>query len=315
MKTKFLKISKACSENWEIMESSDSGNYCAVCAKTVVDFTQLSQVQISKQMQKSNGSICARVTQAQLNSPLVNLHSSTDYKLPYSNVAAGLMLATSMIGAAQPLQAENKLVQTEISESHKKGVEEEIHSNQKPTVSNSDNFKTVKGVVSYQSQVPVINAKITFVTATQQFTTYSGKDGTFSFEIPIELIDDDNVIRASYGQIIEDKDQNNYADWGSKDFILSKEELNTTLKIIANSEVMMLGGISISSEYEKIPIVLSGGREIKYRDFVKAREGKKSSCSLENKDYSFFEAAAAIAIYGTKAKWGLYIINDKVKHL
>lgn len=311
MKTKFLHISKPCSENWENMESSDSGNYCDVCAKTVVDFTHLSQLEISKQVQKSTGNICARVTQTQLNMPLVNLEKSTEYKIPYSNVAAGLMLATTMLAAGQPMQSENKLIQTEISQFHKKGVEGETQDNQKPDLSKLDSFTSVKGIVTYQSQVPVINAKITFVTAKRQFTTYSLKDGTFSFEIPTELIDDDNVIRASYGQIVEDKDQNNYADWGSKDFILSKAELKTTIKIVANSEVIMLGGMSVISAEDRIPIVLSDGNEIKYRDFAKARQGKKSSCNLENKEYSYFEPPAAIAIYGHKAKWGLYILNDK----
>ena len=312
MKAKFLKISKPCSENWDNMTTSKSGHYCDVCAKTVVDFSKLSQLEISKQMQKINGNICARVTQGQLDMPLIDLDTSSDYKITYSNVAASLMLATTMLAAGQPMQSENKVVQTEISQPNKKAVEEEdSQSNQKQNLSKPDNFTTVKGIVNYKSQVPVINAKITFVTATRQFTTYSLKDGTFSFEIPTQLIDNDNVIRASYGQIVEDQDQNNYADWGSKDFILSKAKLSTTIKIIANSEVMMLGGISVISKEERIPIVLSDGIEIKYRDFAKAREGKKSSCSLENKDYNYFEPAAAIAIYGQKAKWGLYILNDK----
>lgn len=313
MKTSFLKISKPCSENWENMESSDSGNYCDVCAKTVVDFTKLSLLEISKQMQKSNGNICARVTQTQLKMPLINLENSIEYKIPYSNVAAGLMLATTMLAAAQPMPSQNLVIQTEISESPKKGAGEEFQSNQKPTILDSNDFTIVNGFVNYQSQVPVINAKITFVTATRQFTTYSLDDGTFSLKIPSELIDDDNVIRASYGQIIEDKDQNNYADWGSKDFIVSKVKLKSPLKIIANSQVMMLGGMSIISGEERIPIVIHNGIEIKYRDFSKALNGKKSSCSLENKEYSYFEPASAIAIYGVKAKWGLYILNDKIE--
>ena len=80
MKTKLLKISTPCSENWEKMTASETGNYCDVCAKTVVDFTKLSLLEISKEIQKSNGSLCARVTQSQLKMPLINLESTTEYK-------------------------------------------------------------------------------------------------------------------------------------------------------------------------------------------------------------------------------------------
>lgn len=172
MKAKFL-ISKPCSENWDNMTASQSGNYCDVWAKTVVDFSKLSQLEISRKMQKSNGNICARVTQTQLDMPLVNLENLREYKIPYSNVAAGLMLATTMIAAGQPSQNENRNVQTEISQSEKRGTAEKIQEKQKPNLSNPANFTIFKGIIKYQSERAVNNAKITFVTTARQFTAYS----------------------------------------------------------------------------------------------------------------------------------------------
>lgn len=198
MKAKFLKISKPCSENCDNMTALESGNYCDVCAKTVVDFTKLSQLQISQQMHKSNGNICARVTQSQLNMPLINLESSTDYKIPYSNVAAGLMLATTMIAAGQPSQNENKNVQTEISQSQKRGIGERIQKKEKLSFSKPENFTIFKGIVQDNTNMPISNAKITFVTASRQLSAYILDDGTFSIKIPNDFIDDDNVIRVTY---------------------------------------------------------------------------------------------------------------------
>ncbi len=315
MNTKFLKISKPCSENWKNMSPSESGNFCDVCAKTVVDFTKLSQLEISKQMQKSNGNLCARVTQTQLNSPLVNLNNSVEYKMPYANVAAGLMLATTMLGVAQPLQAKNKVNQTEISQFHKIGLEKKTKPLQKPNASRPIDFTIFKGIVKYRNERAVNNAKITFVTVTRQFTANSLKDGTFSIKIPTELIDDDNVIRVSYDDVIKrkKKDDDDY-DYGSTtDYILTKDEVHSDYKITSRLIIMAVGGISIISEDEKIPIVISEGKEIMYNDFEKALQGKKSSCSLENKEYSYYDSDAAIAIYGKKAKWGLYILNDKTE--
>jgi hypothetical protein len=93
---------------------------------------------------------------------------------------------------------------------------------------------------------------------------------------------------------------------------LTKEELKSNFSIKAEPEVLYLGGIGAYSKKRK-PIVLSNGLEIEYREFVKAQMGKKSSCSLENKDYLYFDSKFAIAIYGKKAKDGLYILTNKTE--
>lgn len=98
----------------------------------------------------------------------------------------------------------------------------------------------------------------------------------------------------------------------TKDYILTKDELKINFSIEAEPEVLYLGGIRAYSEKRK-PIVLSNGVEIKYREFVKAQMGEKSSCSLENKDYLYFDSKFAIAIYGEKAKGGLYILTNKTE--
>lgn len=98
----------------------------------------------------------------------------------------------------------------------------------------------------------------------------------------------------------------------TKDYVLSKKELVAEYSIEAKPEVLYLGGIGAYSKKRK-PIVLSNGIEIKYREFVKAQIGEKSSCSLENKDYLYFDPKFAIAIYGEKAKEGLYILTDKIE--
>ncbi len=246
--------------------------------------------------------------------PLINLESPTDYKIPYSNVAAGLMLATTMIASGQPIQTDNTTIQTEISQTHKRISEDQIQEKQKRNLSKPASFTIFKGKVKYKSERAVNNAKITFVTATRQFNAYSLKDGTFSMKIPSELIDDDNVIRVSYYDVIEPKNKkdNNY-DYGStEDYILTIAEINSGYEITASLIIMVSGNISISQD-DHIPIVLINGNEIMYSDFEKALHGKKSSCSLENKEYNYYDSEVAIAIYGKKAKWGLYIIQEKTE--
>jgi len=311
MKNTFLKINKPCSENWDNMPQNELGNYCHLCSKTVIDFTQLSQSEISKKIRKGN--ICAKVTQKQLDSPLLDFETSNNFNLPYSNIATGILLATTMIAVSQPIQSKTQKAQTEISQTNESVVEIQNSSESKSNLPKPNNFTKINGIVNSEKEnKPVKNAKITFVTVNKNFITYTLEDGTFSLEIPTELTDNDNVIRVTYNDITIENEKKINLDYENTDYILTKTELNSIYKIVAKPQVFYLGGISSYSEIERIPIVINNGQEIKYKDFTKALQGKKSNCSLENKDYDYFESKFAIAIYGKKAKYGLYILKDKL---
>lgn len=312
MKTTFLRIDKPCSENWEKMSQNETGNYCHLCSKTVLDFTKLTQVEISKKLKKGN--VCARVTKEQLNAPLLPVDQQHHFNWPYSNMAASLLLATTAITIGQPLQEIPQKPQIEISQKNGTFEEKENNSDVSPTIPQGNNFITIKGLVKSELNKPLKNVKIIFVTLNRNFFAYSLENGTFSIEIPTELIDDDNVLRVKYNEIELEKDPKYYFPYENRDFILTKAELNSVYNITAPaSRSVYLGGIGSYSEYERIPIVINNGQEIKYKEFIKAQQGKKSSCNLENKDYDYFEPAIAVAIYGKKAKYGLYILKDKEK--
>ncbi|WP_378172577.1 hypothetical protein [Aquimarina sp. SS2-1] len=313
MKNKILKLDNPCNEKWENMKPNEKGSYCDLCSKNVVDFTKLNQIEISEIMKKSGNRICARLTYSQLNSPLLNIENSLDLNFPKSKVAAGLIIATSLT-IGQTLHAENQTIKTEFFQSSDSKVDskkEKIAS--KPSEPKLDDIIIFKGTVTSEDlKKPVENAKITLVTSQKILNVYTSKGGTFSIEIPISLIDDDNVIRVSYYDVKEKRENEMFFGYETKDYILSKEELKTNFSIEAEPEVLYLGGIGAYSEKRK-PIVLSNGVEIKYREFVKAQMGEKSSCSLENKDYLYFDSKFAIAIYGNKAKDGLYILTNKTE--
>jgi len=186
-------------------------------------------------------------------------------------------------------------------------------STSKSNESKLDDIIIFKGkVTSEDLKKPVENVKITLVTSQKILSVYTSTDGTFSIEIPTSLIDEDNVVRVSYYDVKENRENEMFFGYETKDYILSKAELKTNFLIEAEPEILYLGEILAYSEKRK-PIVLNNGVEIKYREFVKAQMGKKSSCSLENKDYLYFDSKFAIAIYGKKAKDGLYILTNKTE--
>lgn len=294
----------------EGMKPNEIGRYCDLCSKNVVDFTRLNQIEISEIMKKSENRICARLTHSQLNSPLLHLDNNFELSIPKSKVAAGLMLATSLT-IGQTSYAENYSIKTELIQSY-----DSILNSKKEKLNTNSNLKLIdiivfKGkVTSEDLKKPLENAKVTLVTLQKIFDTYTSKDGTFSLEIPTSLIDNNNVIRVSYNDIKEKRKNEMFFGYETKDYILSKKELETNFSIEARPEMLYRGGVGAYSE-KRSPIVLSNGIEIPYREFIRAQSGKKSSCSLSNKNYLYFDQKFAIAIYGKKAKDGLYILIDK----
>src|SRR5204863_8396145 len=118
-------------------------------------------------------------------------------------------------------------------------------------------------------------------------------------------------INISYNEIKNENREKYFFRYETNDYILTKTKIASNYKIIAEDQVIYEGGLKIDSREEPDPIVISNGAEIQYQEFLKARSGKKSSCDLENKDYLYFESKTAIAIYGEKAKYGLYILTEK----
>lgn len=313
MMKKILKLDKPCNEKWENMKPNEVGGYCDSCSKNVVDLTKLNQIEISELIKKSGNRICARLTHAQLNSPILISDKNFDFNFPKSKVAASLLLLTSLT-IGHNVQAENQIIKTEfIQRSGSTVNSKKQKSTSKPSESKIEDIVILKGkVISEDIKEPVENAKITFVTIQNIHSVYTSADGTFTIELPISLIDDDNVIRVTYDDVKEKREDKLFFGYETKDFILSKKELKRNFLIDAKPERLYLGGIGFHSE-KRNPIVLSNGVEINYREFVKAQMGEKSSCSLENKDYMYFDSIFAVAIYGIKAKDGLYILTNKTE--
>jgi len=68
MSKKFqLQIPEPCHENWNKMAPGDKGRFCGSCQKTVVDFTEMSDMQLVAFFKKpSTGSVCGRFYNDQL---------------------------------------------------------------------------------------------------------------------------------------------------------------------------------------------------------------------------------------------------------
>ncbi|TKK67152.1 T9SS type A sorting domain-containing protein [Ilyomonas limi] len=67
----YVSIPQPCHENWDSMTPQDKGRYCASCAKTVIDFSLMSDAQVLYYLSQSKGRLCGRFSQEQTERPLV----------------------------------------------------------------------------------------------------------------------------------------------------------------------------------------------------------------------------------------------------
>ena len=62
-----LSIPTPCSEQWSAMTATETGRFCAHCAKNVLDFTALSDEMLMQVIAENQGKLCGKLTQRQLN--------------------------------------------------------------------------------------------------------------------------------------------------------------------------------------------------------------------------------------------------------
>lgn len=73
-------IPNPCLENWDKMKPNHQGRFCHSCEKTVVDFTQMSDLEILEYLKNSKSRVCGRFNQNQIEQNN-NINLSTKEKL------------------------------------------------------------------------------------------------------------------------------------------------------------------------------------------------------------------------------------------
>lgn len=61
-----ISLPKPCHESWETMTSNERGKFCDACQKNVIDFTRLSDNEIVKIIEQTDGNMCGRFSKLQL---------------------------------------------------------------------------------------------------------------------------------------------------------------------------------------------------------------------------------------------------------
>ena len=225
-----IKIPEPCSQSWEEMTPEAGGRHCISCAKTVVDFTRMTDAQILEMLHKSAGG-CGRFRTDQVNRELIALPAEKrGIFTPFYKLAASLLFVFSAGKAtAQAPKAEPEIyVQTPIP--------------QKAKVDKS----SISGFVKDEFGEPLTGAIIR-VDSNSSIKLFAGIDGEFELDLSNAAFQDDTLILRV-----------NYIGYEEKNITFDRNSNPKFLEIImlrdsANKENQMIGDVSIIiKHYRKV---------------------------------------------------------------
>lgn len=99
-----LTIPTPCHENWNRMSPAEQGRFCAVCSKTVKDFTAVPDEEILDEFSKNAENVCGRFKTSQLDRDLQFSFINT----LFAKFAVGFILTAGGFTAVKAQQCEPK---------------------------------------------------------------------------------------------------------------------------------------------------------------------------------------------------------------
>jgi len=90
-----IHIPSPCNEQWDEMTPEGNGRHCAVCSKTVTDFTNWATADILQYIQKGMGNVCGRFRKSQLADdadPAVLANNISRARVPFRSKIAAIIL-------------------------------------------------------------------------------------------------------------------------------------------------------------------------------------------------------------------------------
>ena len=173
---KNISIPKPCSENWDNMSLADKGRYCAVCSKTVIDFTTMSDGEILDIFKKAQDTpVCGHFFETQLNRSLIDTRYKPSYASSLIKKAAAMIILAQSLAVIALAQQVKKL--TLVTQQPKK----------KGTTSSSGLLQIKGRVIDGSTNKPVTNLNIQVKGTSLSAATDSV--GHFSITLPHGFID------------------------------------------------------------------------------------------------------------------------------
>lgn len=187
-----LSIPTPCSEAWQRMSPTDDGRYCQHCQKEVIDFTEMTDQELVSYLQQSNGQVCGRVQEGQLDRVIMPVGERSGAFFPGALLASLLAFFHPERGKGQAV-ADTVLVDSLKPQPLPKGV--------------------LEGVVMNAVTLEPIPS-VTILLGNTQYGMYTNQYGAFRYvsqSLPDTTFDIKFTVMGYEGQVVTyNKDSVNY---------------------------------------------------------------------------------------------------------
>lgn len=210
------------------MTGDDIDRYCSHCSKSVSDFTQLTDDQILEKITKTNGKICGRLTEKQLQQDYI-LRKQSDTNSIIPKFLSGLLL----LGLADNIKANEFKSKTEIVENRHLDNEGEQDKREIQTATKDSLKNIIDGqVIDAETKEPLMFANV--IIKDKKIGTVTDENGNFRLVIPDSLLSDKITL------VIK------YVGYKETEFLINVKDLPLLKKIlIIKAEQVLMGEVVI----------------------------------------------------------------------
>lgn len=216
-----LKIPSPCSEDWSAMHGKEARRFCDSCKKQVVDFTRMSEGEISEFLKQSSGKVCGRLTENQLKH---RFDTSASSHLLLAHAFSGMLLMLAA-GATAEVTAKPEMELVEFT-----SKEDAFSMESGP---NDSLAQTIKGrILDAETKEPLLFANVWIKGTKHGIAT--DENGEFQLSIP------DSLGLAQFTVIVS------YLGYENGEFTFASNDLPITEKEFQlNSASVLMGEIYI----------------------------------------------------------------------
>ncbi|MEO6979683.1 MAG: carboxypeptidase-like regulatory domain-containing protein [Mucilaginibacter sp.] len=224
IKIKRLNIPQPCGQDWSQMTATESGRHCESCAKTVVDFTRMSNDEVICYL-STNRHVCARIGAQQMTS--INMQLVSRQSQNKGGWAKWVMVASLFVATAyNRANAQNATHATEQT------VNDNAQAQSSPLgkvyFPDSANYQVITGRVTDNNNVPLPGAAIKVSGANTG--TQTDVEGNFRLQIPTST----KSIKVSF--------------LGFESTIIEIRKADKVLKVRLKENSAMLGGMGVTRQ-------------------------------------------------------------------
>jgi hypothetical protein len=219
-----LKIEKPCSENWSNMTVNDAGKFCSNCQKNVIDFSNCSDDEVIRILEKIEGKVCGRLRKDQLERIYV---ATTNRKVsPHLNKILAGLFALGM-ATSSDVKAQHNTNDTVVTPANR--IDPYKHEHYEKVVPMEiagvkQNIISGKIIQSYDD-LPIPFAIITIKGS--KVGVFSDSTGKFSLTVPDSLFSDTITLQISE------------VGYQMTEVKVSKLNINTPIIVTLYYEIMM----------------------------------------------------------------------------